>query len=79
MANRKLAFKRGLKSLTRKRQEVYAIRPRLYNAAGMVEPNQIICGNSIEVLNSGPEGWVDLCFADPPFNIGYLYHGYDDN
>lgn len=44
----------------------------------MVEPNQIICGNSIEVLNSGPEGWVDLCFADPPFNIGYLYHGYDD-
>jgi site-specific DNA-methyltransferase (adenine-specific) len=21
---------------------------------------------------------VDLCFADPPFNIGYLYHNYDD-
>jgi site-specific DNA-methyltransferase (adenine-specific) len=21
---------------------------------------------------------VDLVFADPPFNIGYLYHGYDD-
>jgi DNA modification methylase len=78
MANRKLAYKMGLKSLTRNRAKVYAIRPRLYNAAGMVEHNQIICGNSIEVLNSGPEGWVDLCFADPPFNIGYLYHGYDD-
>ena len=44
----------------------------------MVTPNQIIQGDSIEVLNAGPEGWVDLCFADPPFNIGYLYHNYDD-
>lgn len=78
MANRKLAFKKGLAGLTRNRRQVYAIRPRLYNAAGMVEHNQIICGNSIEVLNAGPEQWVDLCFADPPFNIGYLYHGYDD-
>jgi hypothetical protein len=32
----------------------------------------------IQTLNDGPEGWVDLVFADPPFNIGYLYHGYDD-
>lgn len=78
MANRKQAFKKGLAGLTRNRGKVYAIRPRLYNAAGMVEHNQIICGNSIDVLNSGPEGWVDLVFADPPFNIGYLYHGYDD-
>jgi site-specific DNA-methyltransferase (adenine-specific) len=78
MANRKLAFKKGLAGLTRNRRQVYAIGPRLYNAAGMVEHNQIICGNSIEVLNAGPEQWVDLCFADPPFNIGYLYHGYDD-
>ena len=44
----------------------------------MLEPNQIIAGNSIEVLNNGPEGWIDLVFADPPFNIGYLYHGYED-
>src|SRR5690606_28261828 len=40
--------------------------------------NQIVKADSIELLNSLPEGWVDLCFADPPFNIGYLYHGYDD-
>jgi len=40
--------------------------------------NQIISGDSIDILNSLPEGWVDLCFADPPFNIGYLYHNYDD-
>ena len=44
----------------------------------MPEANQIIQGDSIERLNAGPEGWVDLVFADPPFNIGYLYHGYDD-
>jgi DNA modification methylase len=44
----------------------------------MPEVNQIVCGDSIKVLNEGPEGWVDLVFADPPFNIGYLYHGYDD-
>jgi site-specific DNA-methyltransferase (adenine-specific) len=44
----------------------------------MPEINQIIQGDSIRILNEGPEGWVDLVFADPPFNIGYLYHGYDD-
>jgi len=44
----------------------------------MPELNKIIQGDSIQVLNGGPEGWVDLVFADPPFNIGYLYHGYDD-
>jgi site-specific DNA-methyltransferase (adenine-specific) len=40
--------------------------------------NQIVQGDCIKTLNDGPEGWVDLVFADPPFNIGYLYHGYDD-
>jgi DNA modification methylase len=78
MDRRKMAFKKGLENLTRTKRPVYRIRPSLYNAAGMAEPNQIIQGDSIQVLNSGPEAWVDLCFADPPFNIGYLYHGYDD-
>jgi len=49
-----------------------------YNAGPMNEVNQIVCANSIEWLNERPKGWVDLVFADPPFNIGYLYHGYDD-
>ncbi len=40
--------------------------------------NRIVNGNSIELLNSLPEGWVDLVFADPPFNIGYLYQNYND-
>ncbi len=44
----------------------------------MPKVNTILCGDSIQTLNNGPEGWADLVFADPPFNIGYLYHGYDD-
>lgn len=49
-----------------------------YNSAPMNEVNQIVNADSIQWLNERPEGWVDLVFADPPFNIGYLYHGYDD-
>jgi len=40
--------------------------------------DQVINADSIKLLNELPAGWVDLCFADPPFNIGYLYHNYDD-
>jgi DNA modification methylase len=75
---RKADFNKGLQALSRSRGTLAAIRPTLYNRDGMPETNQIICGDSIKVLNEGPEGWIDLVFADPPFNIGYLYHGYDD-
>ncbi len=87
MNQRKQAFLQGLSTLKKRRatpklsargRTICAIRPKLYNADGMIEPNQIIQGDSIELLNAGPEGWVDLCFADPPFNIGYLYHNYED-
>jgi site-specific DNA-methyltransferase (adenine-specific) len=50
----------------------------LYNSDGMPGLNQIVQGDSIALLNEGPSEWVDLVFADPPFNIGYLYHNYDD-
>jgi site-specific DNA-methyltransferase (adenine-specific) len=85
MNRRKIAFEKGLQTLkrnrrglTRRRGTICAIRPRLYDAGGMPDVNQIIPGDSIQTLNDGPEGWVDLVFADPPFNIGYLYHGYND-
>ncbi len=90
MNSRKLAFELGLKTLeSRKIKQIpfplakstgriCAIRPSLYNRRGMPETNQIVQGDCIKTLNEGPEGWVDLVFADPPFNIGYLYHGYDD-
>lgn len=31
--------------------------------------NQIVAGDSIEVMNGLPEGSVDLVFADPPYNL----------
>ncbi len=40
--------------------------------------NQIICGDCIELLSEVKEPFVDLVFADPPFNIGYQYDHYED-
>ena len=40
--------------------------------------NQIICGDCIELLSKVKEPFVDLVFADPPFNIGYQYDQYKD-
>lgn len=94
MNSRKLAFEAGLAVLDqpRFRRKRIKMSPQLspgsdknglaragrYNARGMLPLNQITHGDSIQLLNAQPEGWVDLVFADPPFNIGYLYHGYDD-
>jgi DNA modification methylase len=41
--------------------------------------NTIYCGDSVELLNGWPAGGVDLVFADPPFNIGYVYDRYHDD
>ena len=49
-----------------------------YHPLPMPPLNQIIAGDSIAYLNKQPPEWVDLVFADPPFNIGYLYDNYDD-
>lgn len=42
------------------------------------EINTIRQGDTIELMQSLPDGCVDLAFADPPFNIGYKYDVYDD-
>jgi DNA modification methylase len=86
MNQRQQAFQQGLATIRRKTVDglikksgrICAIHPRLYNDQQMPQPNQILQGDCIQLLNDGPEGWVDLVFADPPFNIGYLYHNYDD-
>ncbi|CAN5482496.1 hypothetical protein BH09PLA1_BH09PLA1_02010 [soil metagenome] len=90
MNSRKLAFEAGLAVLERPRARGTAqkmseasdkngrVRAPRYNARQMLPLNAITQGDSIQLLNSQPEAWVDLVFADPPFNIGYLYHGYDD-
>lgn len=68
---RQRAFKNGFRSA--KDQAAHPWKP-----ADGLPANQIIHGDSIKLLNDLPEGWVDLVFADPPFNIGYLYHNYND-
>ncbi|HVK08820.1 MAG TPA: site-specific DNA-methyltransferase [Gemmataceae bacterium] len=40
--------------------------------------NQVLQGDCVERLGHLPAGFVDLAFADPPFNIGYEYDQYDD-
>jgi DNA modification methylase len=88
MNRRKLAFELGLQaiknhpagepSLILGPGKICARPPRGYNPAGMGETNKIVQGDCIALLNKDREEWVDLVFADPPFNIGYLYHGDDD-
>lgn len=81
---RKKAFELGWKVLSDDTvREPRRARGQRYDGGQMPSPSklpldQILQGDSIEKLNALPEAWVDLCFADPPFNIGYLYHGYDD-
>jgi DNA modification methylase len=45
----------------------------------VMDPNTIYCGDACKLLESWPEGGVDLVFADPPFNIGYVYDTYQDD
>jgi site-specific DNA-methyltransferase (adenine-specific) len=40
--------------------------------------NAVHNADCVEWLNARPEGWADLVFADPPFNIGYQYDVYED-
>jgi len=83
MNQRKAAFKRGLQTLKAGKPssqvgDICAPGKMRYNGQTMLATNQIVQGDSIKLLNEGQPAWVDLCFADPPFNIGYLYHNYDD-
>lgn len=41
--------------------------------------NAIYCGDCIETMRSWPDGCIDLAFADPPYNIGYVYDNYRDD
>ena len=41
--------------------------------------NQIIHGDSLEVMRSFSDNSVDITFADPPFNLNKKYNEYKDN
>jgi len=40
--------------------------------------DRVICGDALEVMRQMPNDCVDLGFADPPYNNGTPYAGYDD-
>lgn len=44
-----------------------------------MELDTIYCGDALKLLPKWAPGQVDLVFADPPFNIGYVYDGYEDD
>tara|TARA_R110001599_G_scaffold242560_2_gene442190 strand:- start:451 stop:1212 length:762 start_codon:yes stop_codon:yes gene_type:complete len=44
-----------------------------------IERNNVYLGDSLELLRNVESESVDLVFADPPFNIGYVYNSYKDN
>lgn len=40
--------------------------------------DQVIQGDCLETLKSIPDNSIDVCFADPPFNLDKKYSKYDD-
>ena len=68
---RKLAHQNGFRSEAEE-------KARPWQKADGLPVNHVVQGDCTDLLNSLRPGWVDLVFADPPFNIGYLYHDYDD-
>ncbi|MBN2583835.1 MAG: site-specific DNA-methyltransferase [Planctomycetes bacterium] len=48
--------------------------------AAAIDPprDELIVGDCLDVLPGWKAGSVNLVFADPPYNIGYKYHGYND-
>lgn len=43
-----------------------------------MKANQIICGDSLEVMKDWPDNCVDLVLTDPPYNVGVDYLGFID-
>ena len=41
--------------------------------------NQIICGDSIQILKTFPRRFVDITITSPPFNLNKKYDKYNDN
>jgi len=45
---------------------------------GSLQLDNILKGDCVEILSKVKKPFVDLVFADPPFNIGYQYDVYND-
>ena len=44
-----------------------------------MELNKIYCENCLDTMARMPDNFVDMIFADPPFNVGKKYNGYKDD
>lgn len=44
-----------------------------------MDKDTIYCADTTKLLPTWPAGSIDLVFADPPFNIGYVYDKYHDD
>lgn len=44
----------------------------------MLIPDQVLNGDCLEILAQIPDDTVDMCFADPPFNLDKRYSTYKD-
>lgn len=40
--------------------------------------DSIVCGDSLEVLQSLPDNCIDMAITSPPYNFGLDYEGYED-
>ncbi|MEL6642582.1 MAG: site-specific DNA-methyltransferase [Pseudomonadota bacterium] len=45
------------------------MKTKTAKGASALPLNQVVAGDCIEVMNSLPEGSIDLIFADPPYNL----------
>jgi len=41
--------------------------------------NCILTGDCMEIMSTIPDGSIDLCIVDPPYNVNYQYNRYNDN
>lgn len=48
------------------------------NALSKERLNQIICGDSLEILRTLPDNCVDIVLTSPPYNFGINYNATDD-
>ena len=46
------------------------VRTPLRLTRGAPAPNQLITGDCLEAMRAWPDGCIDHCIVDPPFNIG---------
>jgi site-specific DNA-methyltransferase (adenine-specific) len=46
------------------------VRTPLRIQRGAPDPNQLITGDCLDVMKAWPDGCIDHCIVDPPFNIG---------